>query len=95
MWRVCLALACLSLCASCGVLNQPRQVPVPVYQCFMRPEFLQATPVPDYQDETLGDLLEENRLLREALTACNQDKAKASTLIKNQQPKNPPAGGTP
>lgn len=93
MWRVYLALACLSLCASCAAPTPPRQVVVTEYQCFMKPEFVQPTPEPALQDETVGELLEENRLLREALRSCNQDKDKARRLIDNQRP--PPGSSGP
>lgn len=92
MWRVYLALACLSLCASCAVPTPPRPVVVTEYQCFMRPEWLQPTPAPALQDETVGQLLEENLQLSQALTSCNADKSKARQLIDRQRP--PAAGGT-
>ena len=86
MWRVYLTLACLSLCASCAAPQAPRQVVVTEYQCFMRPEFLQPTTTPPLQDQTVGELLDETRQLREALLSCNQDKDKARRLIENQAP---------
>lgn len=96
MSRVYLLLACLSLCASCaGPSNPARQVVVTEYQCFMRPEWLQPTPAPAFQDATVGELLTENRETRDALAACNLDKSKIKKLIETQKPPasaGPPAG---
>lgn len=93
MWRVYLALCCLSLCASCAA-PAPRQVPVTQYVCFMRPEWLQPTPVPPLKDQTVGQLIEETQQVREALASCNADKQSARLLIDKQKPPADSAGST-
>lgn len=89
MWRVYLAWCCLSLCASCAAPTPPRKVVLTEYVCHMRPEWLQPTPLPPLQDQTVGQLLEESRQLREALIACNADKTKAKLLTEKQRPADP------
>lgn len=88
-------LPCLILFAGCAGLEEPRVVQTTVYACYQRPEWLQPTPEPAFQDKTVEELIEEARQLREALKSCNADKDKARRLIENQKP--PPAapGGTP
>ena len=64
------ALLCLCLCAGC---SRTVEVPVPV-RTEVPAHLLEATPEPEFQGTTNGDLLEWALENRDALRRCNADK---------------------
>lgn len=66
------ALLCLCLCAGC---SRTVEVPVPVaVRTEVPAHLLEATPEPEFQGTTNGDLLEWALENRDALRRCNADK---------------------
>ena len=86
-WTVLLAsgltLLCLTIFAGCGAL--PTQTVLD--SCYVPLKELQPTPVPPLNDATGKDLVQEANDSRDAVTACNKDKADAlkSLLLQNKR----------
>lgn len=87
-WAVLLAsgliLLLILMSAGCGALPTKQVV---LDSCYIPTKELQPTPVPPLNDEKNKDLVQEANDSRDAVTACNKDKADAlkSLLLQNKR----------
>lgn len=84
-WAVPLALGLMLLLilmsAGCAMLPTKQVV---LDSCYVPTKELQPTPVPPLSDQTNGSLMQEANDSRDALTACNKDKADALKILTDQ-----------